>query len=142
MEKIEELREICQKYNIALVYLFGSQKENSLKLLNGEKVDIKDHLADIDVGIVFIHSIEEIPERFKIYSNIYNDLEDLFLPYHLDLVFLQECHSIFQTEALLGICVYNISEEFKDEYEMMVLRRSADFKYVLDKYAEEALEKY
>ena len=142
MEKIEKLREICQKYNIALVYLFGSQKENSLKLLNGEKVDIKDPLADIDVGIVFIHSIEDIPERYKIYSNIYNDFEDLFLPYHLDLVFLQECHSVFQTEALLGICVYRISEEFKDEYEMMVLRRAADFKYVLDKYAEEALEKY
>ena len=142
MEKIEKLREICQKYNIALVYLFGSQKENSLKLLNGEKVDIKDPLADIDVGIVFIHSIEDIPERYKIYSNIYNDFEDLFLPYHLDLVFLQECHSVFQTEALLGICVYSISEEFKDEYEMMVLRRAADFKYVLDKYAEDALEKY
>ena len=142
MEKIEKLRDICQKYNIALVYIFGSQKENSLKLLNGEKVDIKDPLADIDVGIVFIHSIEDIPERYKIYSNIYNDLEDLFLPYHLDLVFLQECHSVFQTEALLGICVYNISREFKDEYEMMVLRRAADFKYVLDKYAEGALEKY
>jgi transcriptional regulator with XRE-family HTH domain len=142
MEKIEKLRDICQKYNIALVYIFGSQKENSLKLLNGEKVDIKDPLADIDVGIVFIHSIEDIPERYKIYSNIYNDFEDLFLPYHLDLVFLQECHSVFQTEALLGICVYSISEEFKDEYEMMILRRAADFKYVLDKYTEEALEKY
>jgi hypothetical protein len=139
---MKRLRDICQKYNIALVYIFGSQKENSLKLLNGEKVDIKDPLADIDVGIVFIHSIEDIPERYKIYSNIYNDFEDLFLPYHLDLVFLQECHSVFQTEALLGICVYSISEEFKDEYEMMILRRAADFKYVLDKYTEEALEKY
>ena len=142
MEKIEKLRDFCQKYNIALVYLFGSQKENSLKILNEEKVDINDPLADIDVGIVFSQDIESIPDRHKVYSNIYNDFEDLFLPYHLDLVFLQECHSVFQSEALLGICVYSISEEFKDEYEMMVLRRSADFKYVLDKYAEDALEKY
>ena len=142
MEKIEKLRDICQKYNIALVYLFGSQKENSLNILNEEKVDIKDPLADIDVGIVFSQDIESIPDRHKVYSNIYNDFEDLFLPYHLDLVFLQECHSVFQSEALLGICVYSISEEFKDEYEMMVLRRAADFKYVLDKYTEEALEKY
>jgi hypothetical protein len=139
---MKRLRDICQKHNIALVYLFGSQKENSLKLLNGEKVDIKDPLADIDIGIVFSQDIESIPERYKVYSNVYNDFEDLFLPYHLDLVFLQECHSVFQTEALLGICVYRITEEFKDEYEIMVLRRSADFKYVLDKYTEEALEKY
>lgn len=139
---MKKLKQICQMYNIALVYLFGSQKENSLKLLNGEKTDINDPLADIDVGIVFSHNIESIPERYKIYANIYNDLEDLFLPYHLDLVFLQECHSAFQIEAILGICVYSISEEFKDEYEMMVLRRSADFRYVIDKYTEEALEKY
>ena len=139
---MKKIRDICQKYNIALVYIFGSQKENSLKLLNGEKVNINDPLADIDVGIVFSQDIESIPDRRKVYSNIYNDFEDLFLPYHLDLVFLQECHSVFQSEALLGICVYSISEEFKDEYEMMVLRRAADFKYVLDKYTEEALEKY
>jgi hypothetical protein len=139
---MKKIRDFCQKYNIAFVYLFGSQKENSLKILNKEKVDINDPLADIDVGIVFSQDIESIPDRHKVYSNIYNDFEDLFLPYHLDLVFLQECHSVFQTEALLGICVYSISEEFKDEYEMMVLRRAADFKYVLDKYAEEALEKY
>ncbi|QPM67299.1 nucleotidyltransferase domain-containing protein [Atribacter laminatus] len=139
---MKKIRDICQKYNIALVYLFGSQKENSLNILNEEKVDIKDPLADIDVGIVFSQDIESIPDRHKVYSNIYNDFEDLFLPYHLDLVFLQECHSVFQSEALLGICVYSISEEFKDEYEMMVLRRAADFKYVLDKYAEDALEKY
>ena len=139
---MKRLRDFCQKYNIALVYLFGSQKENSLKILSEEKVDIKDPLADIDVGIVFSQDIESIPDRHKVYSNIYNDFEDLFLPYHLDLVFLQECHSVFQSEALLGICVYSISEEFKDEYEMMVLRRAADFKYVLDKYAEDALEKY
>mgnify|MGYP005871370231 CR=1 FL=1 len=139
---MKKLREICQEFNIALVYLFGSQKENSLKVLNGEKVDIKDPLADIDVGIVFSQNIESIPERYKTYASLYNDFEDLFQPYHLDLVFLQECHSVFQTEALLGICIYSISEEFKDEYEIMVLRRSADFKYILDKYAEEALEKY
>ena len=139
---MKKIRDICQKYNIALVYLFGSQKENSLNILNEEKVDIKDPLADIDVGIVFSQHIESIPDRHKVYSNIYIDFEDLFLPNHLDLVFLQECHSVFQSEALLGICVYSISEEFKDEYEMMVLRRAADFKYVLDKYAEDALEKY
>lgn len=139
---MKKIRDFCQKYNIALVYLFGSQKENSLKILSEEKVDINDPLADIDVGIVFSQDIESIPDRHKVYSNIYNEFEDLFLPYHLDLVFLQECHSVFQSEALLGICVYSISEEFKDEYEMMVLRRAADFKYVLDKYAEEALEKY
>ncbi len=142
MNKSDKIKEISQKYKIALIYLFGSQKENALKLLEGEDVSIEDPLADIDVGLVFIEDIESIPERYKVYADIYNELEDLFKPYPLDLVFLQECHSVFQVEAIKGICIYSISEDFKDDYEMMILRRSADFKYDLDRFIEEALERY
>lgn len=139
---MEELKKICQKYNITLVYLFGSQKENARKILEGQNVRIDDPLADIDVGVVFPKNIETIPAKPKLYADIYNDLENLFTPYPLDLVFLQECHSVFQAEALKGICIYHASEQFREEYEMMVLRRSADFRYVLQKFYEEVLEKY
>ncbi len=142
MNKLERLKKICQKYNIALAYLFGSQKENALRILEDKDVSINDPLADIDVGIVFSYDIENVKERYKLYGDIYNELEELFKPYPLDLVFLQESHSVFQVEALKGICIYSVSEEFKDNYEMMILRRAADFKYVLEKYIEEALEKY
>ncbi|MGB4411058.1 MAG: nucleotidyltransferase domain-containing protein [Atribacterales bacterium] len=142
MNKLERLKKICQKYNIALAYLFGSQKENALRILEDKDVSINDPLADIDVGIVFSYDIENVKERYKLYGDIYNELEELFKPYPLDLIFLQESHSVFQVEALKGICIYSVSEEFKDNYEMMILRRAADFKYVLDKYIEEALEKY
>ncbi|MDI3310397.1 MAG: nucleotidyltransferase domain-containing protein [Thermoanaerobacterium sp.] len=138
----KKLTDICKKYNIVLVYLFGSQKEKALKLLKEENVGIDDPLADIDVGIVFLENIEFIKERYKIYANIYNEMEEIFKPYKLDLIFLQERHSIFQCEALKGICVYYYSEEFKDEYEMRILQRAADFKYVYDKYNEEVLENY
>jgi uncharacterized protein len=134
--------EICVENNIALVYLFGSQQENGLKLLDGQKMNLTDHLTDIDVGLVFSFDLETIPHRHKLYARIFNSLEELFRPYQLDLVFLQENHSVFQTEALKGICIYTSSEEFRDDYEMAILRRAADFKYVLDKYTEEVLEKY
>ncbi|MGB9780345.1 hypothetical protein [Caldanaerobacter sp.] len=39
-----------------------------------------------------------------------------------------------------GICVYYYSEEFRDSYEMQILRRAADFKYMCDEYIEEVLE--
>ena len=142
MNELERLKKICQKYNIALAYLFGSQKENALRILEDKDVSINDPLADIDVGIVFSYDIENVKERYKLYGDIYNELEELFKPYPLDLIFLQESHSVFQVEALKGICIYSVSEEFKDNYEMMILRRAADFKYVLEKYIEEALEKY
>jgi len=89
-----------------------------------------------------LNNIENMKERYKLYRDIYNELEELFKPYPLDLAFLQENHSIFQVEALKGICVYSASEELKDHYEMIILRRAADFKYVLEQYIEEALEQY
>ncbi|WP_073345335.1 nucleotidyltransferase domain-containing protein [Caldanaerobius fijiensis] len=138
----DEFIKICKENDIALAYLFGSQKENALRILKGHVVTIDDPLADIDVGVVFLKNIDEIKNRYKLYAKIYNEMEDIFKPYPLDLIFLQENNSIFQWEALKGICVYSISEEFKDEYEMMILRRAADFEYVLNKYTKEVLEKY
>lgn len=52
-----------------MVYLFGSQKENALKLLKEEKAVIDDPLTDIDVGIVFLENIEFMKDRYKIYAN-------------------------------------------------------------------------
>lgn len=60
------------RYNIGLAYFFGSQKDNALKLLEGEKVEIIDPLADIDLGVVFVYAIDSLKDRNKIYSNIYN----------------------------------------------------------------------
>ena len=39
MKKIED---ICRKYNIALCYLFGSQKEAGLAQLAGDTVKVSD----------------------------------------------------------------------------------------------------
>ena len=144
MNKLEEFIKICKRYKIALAYLFGSQKDNTFKLLNNKKVRINDPMADIDIGIVFIKYEDNIKERYRLYASIYNDndMEEIFKPYPLDLVFLQGCHSVFQLEALKGLCIYSVSEEFKDSYEMTILRKAADFRYVLDKLYEEALENY
>lgn len=110
--KIEIINSICKKYNIILMYLFGSQKENAFRILNGEDVNIEDPLADIDVGIVFSYDINDVGGRYRLYSDIYNDLVEVFP--RLDLVFLQENHSVFQTEAILGICIY-AEEEFLEK---------------------------
>lgn len=142
MDRKEKIFKIFQKYNIALAYLFGSQKDNAFRFLNGKKVEINDPLADVDLGIVFTYPIEEVRERYKLYGEIYNEIEEILRPFCLDLVFLQECHSVFQMEAIKGICIYSSSDEFRDNYEMMILRKYADFKYELDKFFEEALEKY
>lgn len=136
----ETIREIASKNNIALIYLFGSKVEAGMKILQGFEQDFTDPLADIDVGIVFRESLPEPQERYKIYGSIYNQLQEVFSPYPIDLVFLQETHSVFQANAICGQCIYYCSLEFKQAYEERVLCRAADFRPFLEKYLDEFLE--
>ena len=128
----------CQRFNIALVYIFGSRVKEGIRALNDERVAVEDPLTDVDIGIVFK---KEIPGkvRYLLYSNIHNAFSEAFLPLKLDLTFLQENHAVLQSQALLGECIYFFDQDYKDSYEDRILARAADFQYVLDKYYEEKM---
>jgi len=150
VEKLERVREICRRRNVALAYLFGSQKDMAYHILLGQEAVISDPLADIDLGLVFNPSLTQLstpspspnPPRHILYAELHNELSELFEPYHLDLVFLEEGHSVFQLEAIKGRCIYQASETFRTDYEMIILRKAADFSYVLQAFAREALEQF
>lgn len=140
MSKKEVIKDIMQKNNIALLYIFGSQVATGLDLLNDIPREFTDPLTDIDIGVVFKAAPPGPMEVYNLYSSIYNQLEDVFFPYPLDLVFLQETHSVFQANAILGRCIYFCSLEFKEIYEEKVLMRAADFRPFLERYLDEVLE--
>ncbi|WP_297209641.1 MULTISPECIES: nucleotidyltransferase domain-containing protein [Thermodesulfovibrio] len=142
MEKLNNLKKIFKKYNIALAYIFGSQKDNAIKLLQSKLIHIDDPLTDIDIGVVFDFNIEQLKEKRHIYAKLYNEISEIFKPYNLDLIFLQECHFLLQMEAIEGECIYSISEEKRDNYEMEILRKYPDFRYLYNKFLEESLEEY
>lgn len=138
--KMSAMEAICRKFSISLLYLFGSQQQAAKRILYGHPVEIIDPLTDIDIGVVFSNPLPYGRERVKLYSRLFNELEDLFLSLKTDLVFLKENHSVFQAEAVKGICVYAASTEAREEYEDIILRRACDFKPFLEKYYEELLE--
>ena len=96
LKPLNRLYSICEKHDLALVYLFGSQAQTGNKLLQGLKVMVEDHLTDLDVGVVTTKPLPAPDKRVRFYSTLYNDMEDLFKPYRLDLVLLEENHSVFQ----------------------------------------------
>jgi uncharacterized protein len=140
MNRKADLERLSKLNMISLIYLFGSQAQKGLTLLNGITVKAYDHLEDLDIGIVLrneLPSAEKIP---TFYSNLYNQISTLFEPLKLDLVLLQEQHSVFQAEAVYGICIFAESLTIQEEYEENILRRADDFRPVLDKFYEERLE--
>ncbi|HHY32170.1 MAG TPA: hypothetical protein GX515_03960 [Firmicutes bacterium] len=133
---MQALRQICERNGVGLCYLFGSQAENAYRMLLGRRAQIEDPLTDIDVGVVLLDfdRLVRAGQLHVLHAQLYGSMADLFVPFDLDLVLLQEGHSVFQFEAVKGICVYEASARFRGEYEEMVARKAADFRYVLETY--------
>lgn len=140
MERQKELSTICQENDIVLAYLFGSQAEAGLAILKGTPVSAQDPLADLDLGVIFRHRIPSPEELPRVYARLHNQLAGLFIPLYLDLVFLQEQHSVFQANAVTGICIYVEDETIKSEYEENVMRKAADFRPFLERFLDDHLE--
>jgi len=120
---MNKIKEICEKYKVALCYIFGSQKEIGMALLNGEHVEMKDAESDIDFAVLF-----EAPplNSLEIYARLSVDLQDLVSLFKTDLLFLHEVDHLIQLEAVKGINIYSKDQENKEAYEEKVMMFAAD----------------
>lgn len=101
---------------------------------------LTDPLADLDIGVVRLAG--ELPplERVELYSALSMDLQGLFKPFSVDLVLLEETHSVLQAEAICGTCIYAENEKLREDYEERILARAADFRPFLELFYRERLE--
>ena len=130
--------DICSRFGIALTYLFGSRAKVGLAILENETFSVDEATGDIDLGVVFTR----FPEREvrKVYGFIWEAFSPLLKPLELDLTFLQETDFLLQFEAIQGINICRIDEEFQSSYEDKVMKWAADWKFEYDLYQREFLE--
>jgi len=120
---MKKLYDICKTYDIALCYLFGSQAETGSAILRGERRKISDAEADIDFAVLF----KKPPENaLTAYTALSLELQDLVAPYRADLLFLHEVDHLIQFEAIKGVCVYSINDEFREAFEERVMMFASD----------------
>jgi len=136
----EKLANICKAYGILAIYIFGSIAKDGAALLESKMPKRIDPLADIDVGVVFLERPLKPKERIKIYGRLYSELSEVFSPFTLDLIFLQETGIIIQFEAINGILVYSSNEDLRVDYEERVIKFYQDWKPDYDQYTKEVLE--
>ncbi len=131
MEKTEEwdnypmkrIEKICRKYNIALCYLFGSRQNEGRGILEGKQIKVDDPEADIDFAVLF----KEPPEdTLETYAHLSLDLQEVVSPFRADLLFLHEVDHLIQLEAIKGINIYSLDDEFREEYERKVMMFASD----------------
>jgi len=120
---MRRIDEICKKYNIALCYLFGSQQKQGKAILEGRYSEIVDVESDIDFAVLFMKPPESALET---YASLSLDLQELVSPFRADLLFLHEVDHLIQLEAINGINIYSINNDFRDAYEEKVMMLASD----------------
>ncbi|MFN3740457.1 MAG: nucleotidyltransferase domain-containing protein [Thermodesulfovibrionales bacterium] len=120
---MNRIYELCKRYNVALCYLFGSQAEAGMAILQGRQVEIPDPESDIDFAVLFIRPPEN---ALKVYASLSLDLQELVSPFKSDLLFLHEVDHLIQLEAIKGINIYSISDAFRESYEEKVMMFASD----------------
>lgn len=138
MNKRLEFKRVCQQYNLICAYFFGSQAEIGEKILSGQRPDNEDRLSDLDLGVVFARF--HLKDKLEVHGALEGDLEEIFAPFSLDLVFLQETNWLLQYEAICGRVAYAISDELRTDYEEKVLKFAEDWKYTYQLYQQEVME--
>lgn len=141
VSKRDQFRAICQSHGVGLAYAFGSAADRLMSILADATPEPLDPLADLDLGVVFAIPLpQHSAPAHEIYARLHSDLGELFSPMPLDLVLLEETHSLLQVEAISGLCAFEVSSDFRQDFELNALRRAADFRYHFEQYHRERRE--
>jgi len=134
--KETKLRKIFEKFSVKLAYLFGSQQDSGLNFLKkGEKSILKN--SDLDIGIL----LKKIPSNmYKFYGDLYHDVSELFEPFQVDIIFLNEINHLLKFEIIKGHRIFAESLNFADDYEESVMKIAADLDFKRKMFKEDFLE--
>ncbi|MDI6762196.1 MAG: nucleotidyltransferase domain-containing protein [Thermodesulfobacteriota bacterium] len=135
----DQIKAIARKYGITLVYLFGSEAERGRIYLEGGGVAPRP-FSDLDVAVAFEKAL---PEPMETYGYLYREIAEIFVPFDVDLLFMQEVNTLFQHEIIRGIRIYARDEFDADEFEEGIMKWSEDLlfkKKILDREIMEAVE--
>jgi len=117
----KEVKEICKKFNIGIVYMFGSFA-----------LGIETEKSDIDIGIVFKDN-SYISKRLDIYSKLYKVFSDIFPKREVDIVFLNDANLSLKFEVVTtGKVIYAESINYVMDYKEKIIKEYIDFKPMLE----------
>ena len=86
-------------------------------------MELTDTESDIDFAVLFITPPQN---SLEVYASLSLDLQDLVSPFKADLLFLHEVDHLIQLEAIKGINVWSLDEEYRDAYEEKVMMFASD----------------
>jgi len=123
MENIKNrIKNIANKYNLQLIYAFGSRAKQALQLVEGKIKNLPPGTSDLDIGIKSEKNlnIDEKVEVTQEFESLFNNVPKL------DLVILQDAPVFLALEIVTGELLYAKDSTFEAEYQLYIMRRAAE----------------
>jgi len=123
MVRLSSLQSLCQLYDIAIHYAFGSRGREALEWLQGKREALSPELSDLDLGGKPRPGVTFPVQRTV---ELALALEDLFGISRVDLVFLPQADPFLAVNIIRGERLYAADPHTADEYDLYILRRAGD----------------
>ena len=119
----EKLKEVAERYGLAEVYLFGS------KITGFARKD-----SDLDVAVRF-QKAPLLPERGKVYGDIFADLIPVFGKEKIDLSFIEEAPLHLQYKIVCqGELIFSKEKIQSCNFLEKIANQYRDYKFFIDEY--------
>ena len=122
IERLELLAETCRRFQIEILYAFGSRAREVKNWLEGVPV-LAAGPSDVDIGAKPARGVVlEVYDKVRLALA----LEDLLGVNRVDLVMLPEADPFLAANVIRGERLYAADGYRADEYDLYVLRRAGD----------------
>ncbi len=131
-----DLNSLAERYNIALIYLFGSRSDEGARYLEEGAIPAGNG-SDLDIAVLFRQSSSN---PMDLYGSLFRAFSQIFEPFSVDLIFLHEVDTLFRFEVIRGTRVYANETEQADFFEEDIMRRAEDLLFKRKVMNEEIME--
>lgn len=122
-EREQLLAKLCQKYNIATLYVFGSRANEVRHWLADETAVLSSSPSDVDIGVQTTpHTPFGLAEKVRLAQ----ELEDFFGVARVDLVSFRDADPFLAANIVRGERLYARNTYEADEFDLYILRRAGD----------------
>ena len=113
--------EVCRRFGVANLYVFGSRGGEIAARLHGGRTNLGPAASDVDVGVTPLPgSLTTAKERVQLAVA----LEDLLSVPRVDLVILPEADPFLAVDVIRGELLYCADATAQAEEELHILRRA------------------
>jgi predicted nucleotidyltransferase len=121
-ERIHILKKVCERFDLAALYAFGSRAKEAFDWSEGLLGRIPESQSDIDIGVKTRGLRLSADQK----ASLAAALEDVFQCGRVDLVFLDEAGPFLALEIVQGERLFAVSSFEADEFDLFVMRRAGD----------------